>query len=323
MNKPNADILSTLYKNRKHLFLITLVASLVALVVTLPFIIKPKYRSQAYLYPANMIPFFMEQNASKVSHSELLLQFFNSNDVRTDVRRKLRLDQHYDLDTTKPKFQTYFDYIFEENIKISLTRYESVELTVLDHDADTAKLIASAIIESVNKLIAKQHTDKFKEFIKVNSAYLAAHTKSLDSLQARLEIFTKKHHLVDMGAQMREASKNYYKLLADGKESAKLSEAMNEMEEYGPEFLRISGSMNEEARMYAVVENELEQAIRDFNRKLTYMIVASEPTKPDVKYWPKRGIVVSLTAIVTFAFACIYFIYIDKLKEVYKTMKES
>src|SRR5580700_3017924 len=153
MDKPNTDILSILYKNRKHIFLITLIASIVAVIITLPFIIKPKYRSQAYLYPANMVPFFMEQNYNNVSHSELLLQFFNSYDVRTDVRRKLRLDKHYDLDTIKPKFQSYFDYIFEENIKTSLTKYESVELTVLDHDPDTAKLIASAIIESVNKLI--------------------------------------------------------------------------------------------------------------------------------------------------------------------------
>lgn len=323
MTKPNADILSTLYKNRKHLFLITLIASLVAVIITLPFIIKPKYRSQAYLYPANMIPFFMEQNASKVSHSELLLQFFNSNDVRTDVRRKLRLDRHYDLDTTKTKFQTYFNDMFEENIKIALTRYESVELTVLDHDADTAKLIASSIIESVNKLIAKQHTDKFKEFIKVNSAYLDAHKKSLDSLQACMEIFTKKHHLVDMGSQMREASKNYYKLLAEGKENARLTAEMNDLATYGPEFFRVSNAYHEEATMYATIQNEVEKSIRDFNRKLTYMIIASEPTKPDVKYWPKRGMVVSVAAIAAFVLACIYFIYIDKLKEVYKNMKAS
>ena len=213
MDKPNIDILSILYKNRKHIVIITIISALVAVIITLPFIIKPKYRSQAYLYPANMVPFFMEQNYNNVSHSELLLQFFNSYDVRNDVRRKLRLDRHYDLDTNLPKFQTYFDYIFEENIKSSLTKYESVELTVLDHDPDTAKLIASAIIESVNKLILKQHTEKFKEFIKVNLVYLDAHRRSLDSLQKCMEVFTKKNHLVDIGAQMREASKNYYKLL--------------------------------------------------------------------------------------------------------------
>ncbi len=323
MEKPNTDILSTLYKNRKHIFLITVIGALLAVIITLPFIIKPKYRSQAYLYPANMVPFFMEQNYNNVSHAELLLQFFNSYDVRNEVRRKLCLDKHYDLDTTSEKFQTYFDYIFEENVKTSLTKYESVELTVLDCNPDTAQLIASTIIESVNKLISKQHTTKFKEFIKVNTSYLDAHKKSLDSLQHSMEEFTKKHHLVDMGAQMREASKNYYKLLSEGKESAKLTEAMVEIEENGPEYMRISSSMNEEARMYAAVENELEKSVRDFNRKLTYMIIASEPTKPDSKYWPKRGMVTALTSIAAFVLACLYFIYIDKLKNIYRHVKAS
>lgn len=323
MDKPNTDILSILYKNRKHIVIITLVSALLAIIITLPFIIKPKYRSQAYLYPANMVPFFMEQNYNNVSHSELLLQFFNSYDVRADVRRKLRLDKHYELDTTLPKFQTYFDYIFEENIKTSLTKYESIELTVLDHDADTAKLIASAIIESVNKLIAKQHTTKFNEFVKVNLSYLDAHKNSLDSLQKCMEAFTKKHHLVDMGAQMREASKNYYKLLSEGKENVRLTEEMNDLAIYGPEFLRISNAYHEEATMYATIQNEVEKSIRDFNRKLTYMIVASEPTKPDSKYWPKRGIITALTAIVSFILSCLYFTYIGKLKEIYKSIKTS
>lgn len=321
MDQPNGDVLRVLYKNRKHIFIITLIGAIIAAAVT--FIIKPKYRSQAYLYPANMVPFFMEQNYNNVSHSELLLQFFNSHDVRKDVCRKLRLDRHYGLDSTKPMFNSYFDYMWEENIKTTLTRYESVELSVLDCDKDTAQLIASAIIKSVNALISQQHMQKFNEFIAVNNAYLAAHRRSLDSLQRCMEGFTKKHHIIDMGAQMREAAKNYYKLLSEGKDNQKLTEAMTEMSEFGPEYLRISNSMNEEARMYATVENELEQAIRDFNSKLTYMLEASKPTRPDIKYWPKRGITTAIAAISCFILACLYFIYAGRLKTVFNQIKKN
>jgi capsule polysaccharide export protein KpsE/RkpR len=323
MDKPNVDILTILYKNRKHIFLITFIASIVAIVITLPFIIKPKYRSQAYLYPANMVPFFMEQNYNNVSHSELLMQFFNSYDVRTDVRRKLRLDRHYGLDTTLPKFQTNFDYIFEENIKSSLTKYESIELTVLDHDPDTAKLIASAIIESVNKLILKQHLSKFHEFISTNKAYLNAKRKALDSLQQRLTYLSQTYGLLDLNSQLKEASRNYYRLMADGKDNARLNEVFKNMQNYGPELITISNCIEQEAKKYAEVENDVEKSIRDFNRKLTYMIVASEPTKPDMKYWPKRGMITFLTSVASFALACFYFAYIDKLKEVFKKMKLS
>jgi capsular polysaccharide biosynthesis protein len=323
MEKPNADILSTLYKNRKHIVLITILAALTAVIVTLPFIIKPKYRSQAYLYPANMVPFFMEQNYNNVSHAELLLQFFNSSDVKNDVRRKLRLDNHYDLDTSDLKFQSYFDNLFEENIKTSLTKYESVELTVLDHDADTAKLIASAIIESVNKVILKQHLAKFNEYIAVNKAYLNSKRKALDSLQQKLTVLSKNYGLLDLPSQLREASRNYYRLMADGKENAKLNEVFKNMQNYGPELVTISNCIKEEAKTFAEVENDLDRSVRDFNRKLTYMVVASEPTKPDIKYWPKRGMTTALTAIAAFALACIYFIYIGKLKEVLKNIKAS
>ncbi|MEO8760879.1 MAG: Wzz/FepE/Etk N-terminal domain-containing protein [Bacteroidia bacterium] len=323
MEKSNNAILLTLYKNRKHIFLITFLASLAAIIVTLPFIIKPKYRSQAYLYPANMVPFFMEQNYNNISHAELLIQFFNSYDVRNDVRRNLRLDKHYKLDTLETKFHSYFDYIFEENIKISLTKYESVELTVLDQDPDTAKLIASAMIESVNKLILKQHLSKFNEFIATNKAYLNAKRKTLDSLQQRLTILSKDYGLLDMGSQLKEASRNYYKLMAEGKENTKLNEVFKNMQNYGPELVTISNCINAESGRYAEVENDLEKSIRDFNRKLTYTVVASEPTKPDIKYWPKRGMVTGLTAIASFVLACLYFIYIDKLKEVFKNVKSA
>ena len=323
MEKPNTDILSILYKNRKHIFLITIISAFVAVIMTLPFIVKPKYRSQAYLYPANMVPFFMEQNYNNISHSELLMQFFTSYDMRTDVRRKLRLDKHYGLDTTQPKFQAYFDYIFEENIKSSLTKYESIELTVLDHDPDTAKLIASTIIESVNKLILKQHLSKFNEYVNTNKAYLNAKRKTIDSLQQRLTFLSKTYGLLDLNSQLREASRNYYKLLAEGKENAKLNEVFKNMLDYGPELYTLSNFIKEQAKTYAEVETDVDRSIRDFNRKLTYMIVASEPTKPDIKYWPKRVMITALTAIASFILACLYFVYIDKIKEIVKKIKAS
>lgn len=319
MDKPNVEILRVLYFRRKQIFLVTLIASVLAFAIS--YLVKPKYRSIAYVYPANMVPFFMEQQNNAISHTELLLQFFNSYNVRADVLKKFRLDRHYNLDTLDPKFQTLYNYVYEENVITKQTKYESIELNILDTDPDTAQKIASGIIEAVNNIISKQHIKKFNEFVNVNRAYLVTHRKSLDSLQASMETFTKKYHLIDMGSQMREASKNYYKLLAEGKENKPLADAMNSMAEHGPEFFRLSNSFTEEAKLYASVENDLSKSVRDFSRNLTYMIVASEPTKPDVKYWPKRGVITIITAISSFLLACLYFAYAQRMKEVIATIK--
>ncbi len=319
MDKPNIEILRVLFYRRKHIFLVTLIAAIVALGVS--FALKPKYRSLAYIYPANMVPFFMEQQYNAVSHTELLLQFFNSYDVRNDVLKKYNLDRHYDLDTTDPRFKTLFNLAFEENIKASQTRYESIELTVLDTDPDTAQKIAQGIIEAVNKTISKQHVKKFNEFVNVNRAYLLEHRRTLDSLQQCMEVFTKKYHLIDMGSQMRYAAQNYYKLMAEGKENPKITESMNEIAEHGPELFRIGNAFQEEARLYAAVENDLSKSIRDFSRKLTYMIVASEPSKPDTKYWPKRSVITGVAAISAFVLACLYFVYAARMREVWASIK--
>ncbi|HWY37807.1 MAG TPA: Wzz/FepE/Etk N-terminal domain-containing protein [Bacteroidia bacterium] len=320
MDKPNVEILRVLYSKRKPILLITLVATLLAIAVT--YIVKPKYRSVAYMYPANMVPFFMEtSNNNNVSETELLLQFFNSYDVRTGLLRRYQLDRHWNLDTTDPRFRTYFNDAFEEKIVAKQTRYQSVELNVFDTDPDTAQKIAKSLIDEVNKIISKQHVAKFNEFVAVNKAYLTAQRRTLDSLQQCMEVFTKKYHLIDMGSQMKYASLNYYKLMAEGKENAKITESVDEIAEHGPELFRLGTAFQEEARLYAEVENEVSKAIRDFNRKLTYMVVASEPTKPDTKYWPKRGIIAMVTALSSFLLACLYFAYIRRIRELITSIK--
>src|ERR1035437_5876082 len=319
MDKPNVEILRVLYFHRKQIFLITLIASVLAL--ALSYLVKPKFKSIAYVYPANMVPIFMEQQNKSISHTELLLQFFNSYDVRKDLLKKFQLNKHYNLDTLDPKFQTLYNYAFEENVIAKQTKYESIELNILDTDPDTAQKMAAAIIESVNSLISKQHIKKFNEYVNVNKAYLMVQRKSLDSLQTCMEAFTKKYGLIDLNSQMREISKNYYKLLSEGKENQKLDEAMSNFTIHGPEFFRLWNSLAEEAKLYATVENELSKSISDFSRNLTYMIIASEPTKPDVKYWPKRGVIIIITSVSSFLLACLYFAYASRMKELIKLIK--
>lgn len=319
MDKPNLEVLRILYSKRKSILLTTLVATLLAVGIT--YVVKPKYRSVSYMYPANMVPFFMEQQNNAISHTELLLQFFNSYDVRNNLLKKHHLDKHWDLDSTDPRFRTYFNDAFDEKVVARQTKYESIELCVYDHNPDTAQRIAQSLIQEVNKVISKQHTEKFNEFISVNRAYLTEHRRTLDSLQQCMEVFTKRYHLIDMGSQMRYAAQNYYKLMAEGKENAKITESVNEIAEHGPELFRLGNAFQEEARLYATVENEVSKAIRDFSRKLSYMIVASEPTRPDTKYWPKRGIVAIVTACSTFLLVCLYFAYISKILEVIESIK--
>ncbi|MBS1646685.1 MAG: hypothetical protein JST67_05040 [Bacteroidetes bacterium] len=321
MEKINNIILQKLYSKRKHLLIIAFLAAAAGYIVTLPFIITPKYRSVAYVYPANMVPFFMEQQSSSVSHTELLMQFLTSNDVKNEVMHRLHLAQHYKLDTLDPKFQVIFDAVFEQRVKFSLTRFESAEIAVLDKNPEMAQLMVSTLIKTTNQLIFNEHEKKFKEFVAVNKVYVESHKKTLDSLKTELKQLGEKYHLVEIESQAREAYKNYYKLLSEGKENVKLSEAVANMNEHAAEFISLDNAVKNETGEYIKAQDNYNQSVRDYNRKLSYTILASAPMLPVEVYYPKRSFVIPICVLASLAFSVLYFIYFEKIQQVWLAMR--
>src|SRR6218665_349821 len=73
---------------------ITVVAVVAAAVFSSEWFIKPRYKSSATVYPANVVPF------SEESTTEQILQIFQSGHIRDAVIRKFDLAKHYGVDTT-------------------------------------------------------------------------------------------------------------------------------------------------------------------------------------------------------------------------------
>src|ERR1700741_4946569 len=143
----NIEILRLIYSKRKHIIIITAIAGIVAIVFSMPFFMPPKYKSTVVVYPSNIAPY------SEESQTEQLVQFLTSSEVRKEVLRKFNLDKHYDLDTSDAKFDYYFTLMYEENIIINETRYESIQIEVFDKDPQMAQKIAYGVVEAANNLI--------------------------------------------------------------------------------------------------------------------------------------------------------------------------
>ena len=75
-----------------------------------------------------------------------MLQLAQSSDIRDKVIKDFNLFRHYDIDTLKNiHFRTDVIKMYEENVTIKKTEYESMEITVLDEDP----VIASAMVDSI------------------------------------------------------------------------------------------------------------------------------------------------------------------------------
>src|SRR6187399_2603766 len=88
-------ILSIAAKYKIHLFLITIFSVTLAVIFSSEAFIKPRFKSNAVVYPSNLVPYSTE------SPTEQMLQLFESDDIRDELIKDFNLFEHYEIDTAQ------------------------------------------------------------------------------------------------------------------------------------------------------------------------------------------------------------------------------
>jgi len=306
----NINILKKLFKKRKYILAATLATMVLAYGVC--FFIKPVFKSTALVYPTNLSTY------SEESQTEQLLQFFHSNEISHYLKDKFNLCAHYRIDTTKKNHLFVFEGVFEKKVNITQTKYESIEIKVEDHDADTARMLAYGVIEAVNWLIEKEHREKYMEAIKNSRVYLEYKKQEVDSAQKILTELSEKHGLINVGVQLKEAAKNQYKLWTTGKDNKELATLIESMKKFGVEQGKIATYFDDQLRGWAWANNDYQKKMAEYNHHLTFTTLASKPTQPVIPSWPKKLIVALVSGAAVFILCCLYFIFVDRIKLIYE-----
>ena len=200
----NITIVRVLKGKWKHVAIIAIIALLVSVIISMPFIMEPRYKSEAVVYPSNLAPFSLE------SPTEQLMQLLQSRTLKAKVLQDQQLWKNYKLDTLDPKFDFNFNQVFDENVRFNQTRFESVNIEVFDKDPLKAQQINVSILKCVNELVKKIHDEKTGEFIEMYGLQLSNKRKSIDSVDRAMQELRNKFGILDYEIQAKEASKNYY-----------------------------------------------------------------------------------------------------------------
>ncbi len=310
MLNQNITILRKLYKKRIPILLAALGTMVISFGVC--YLIKPVYRSTAFVYPTNLSVYGEE------SQTEQLLQFFHSSEIRQFVAKKYNLYQHYRIDTTSKIYLFAYDEAYEKRISITQTKYESIEIKVEDNDPDSARMIAAGVIDAVNWLIEKEHRDKYLETVKNSRVYLEFKKHEVDSAQKLLTELSEKNGLINVGVQLKEAAKNQYKLWTTGGKNAELSSLIESMKKFGVEQGKLAVYFDDQLRGWAWANNDYQKRLAEFNHHTTFTSLASKPTRPVIAAWPKRTLIMLVSTLAVFILSCLYFIFADRLKAIYE-----
>lgn len=308
----NINLLKLIAKWKVHLLVILLVSVGLALLFSGPYFIKPKYKSSATLYPSNLIPY------SDETPTELMLQLFDSDDIRDSIIDKFRLINHYNID---PADKFYYSNVvgeYESNVKIKKTEYESVVIEVYDTDPVQACAMVKEMIKQFNFKAKTLQREKSLEILEITKEHMAYKKRQVDSIQAELNIIRDEYGILDYSIQSKEALRGYYRAIGEkssGGAASKIDNDIQNLEKKGGESVELSSRLEDALTCYNISKEEYDNALKDVNKVLTYSTCVSSPVPADKKSFPNRFLIILVASVATIVLSLLTIIVIDNIKQ--------
>lgn len=307
----NTDIVQILQRRKLHLAAVCAMAGILGYVFSGETFIEPKYKSTAYVYPVNIIPYSME------TPTEQLLQLFSSSDVRNMMVKRFRLSDHYEIDTASSSGKTRLFLEYEENVNIRKTEYESVRIDILDKDADKASEMVTELIHFVDTKARSVQREKTAEVVRIFSDQLKQKRRQLDSVDDLLSDLRVRYGLLDYKTQTKEVTKSYLKLSAANSPVSQyrgVDSMYRHLQHKGGDLVSLSSQFKALQDDYNTIKTSYDNAVSDMTKELTYTNIMANPFPADSKSYPIRWVIVLVAVLSSLLLATIIFVIIDRKK---------
>jgi len=289
----NSNILGLALKWKYHIVVIVLIAVILSAIFSSPMFITPKFKSYAVVYPANISEY------SDESPTEQMYQILQSQDIKDSVMQRFNLAEHYEIDPEYKYFKTVLNYEYSQNVKVTKTPYDAINIEVMDRDPEMAANMADAIIDLYNLKVRWMHKSKYLEVITMFD-------------------LSREYGLLAYEQTSEQIMKGYLQTIMGGNKSninmKEVNRLKDNMEQYGGDLIQLVELIKQEARTYSDFKVEYEDAWRFYYSDLTYSNVISKPFPSDKKAYPIRWLIVAVTGMVTFFLTLIIVLIIENIR---------
>ncbi len=321
----STNLISLIWKKRKPLLIISFVAAVLSAVVSLT--ITPRFKSAAIIFPASQAPVsksllsatYQDRTGilsfGEEEHLERMLQVLHSDRIRDRIISQFDLMRHYDIDSTGPYPLTQLYGEYKSNMEFSRTRYNSVQVEVLDKDPEIAAEIVNTIVALVDTTMNKMKKERARQaFTLVKTEYSTVRER-IGKLEDSLGYFRNKG-IVHFESQAERLNEAWAKAVAEGntKGAQKVKEKLEIMYQNAGDYLYYRDMLEYEKRRLSDLENKLMEARAELNQKLSHIYVLDHGYAPEKKATPKRSIIVIVSTLSAFLLALIIFLVVNNLR---------
>jgi len=293
-------------KRFKFLVLVAVLAGFIAVFVTSPAMMKPRFKSSATVYPKNLEPF------SEESETEQMLQLLEFSEIKDHLVDKYQLYKRWNLKPGEQEYNYWLDLYWAERVSIRPTKYESVVIECQDESPDTAKLMVDEIISQYNILTNRMEQETYAEYVTMKEAEVNYLKQILDETDRELQGVRESTGMISMGGQLERLMEGYMKMVekgSSGKRFNEITEKIERVNKDGQKLINGAILMGNLGDVYTDVLDDLNEARSYSSRQVSYANIISKAKVADKKTWPVRwilflGIVASalFLAILVFAF---------------------
>lgn len=308
----NQRMLHLVWRRKFHFIIVGVIAVLLSAIFSGPKFIQPKFKSTARIYPTNIWVL------SEESETEQMLEILNSRDIKLKMFDAFDLDQVYKISREDPHYLTYMFDIYNKNVKAGKTKFETVEISVMDQNPHRASNMCDSIISIYNKKVRNMHKAKDLEMVNISRKNLEKKYAELDTLVAELDVVRKEFGILDFNRQVEKVTEGYMNALTSGRASSpdakKIQELYNNMVEKGAETRIMEARFDNLITQIDSLTNLHDLYLSEFEKDITYAHVVEYPFPSDKKSYPVRWIIVAFSTISAVFLALIVFLVLDYRK---------
>ena len=309
-NKPffSGVFMHIVYKYKKHLAIIGVLAIILSVIFSSPFFITPLYKSTVILYPTaskSISKALLSESPGsskdilefgEEEQTEQMLQVLNSNRIMDRVIKKYNLMAHYDISPHDRYKMTRLYKEYESNFRFRRTEYMAVKITVYDKDPQLAADMANDVSELVDSTINRMQKEVArKAFEIVKDEYLTLKKEikvKEDSMTVLREL-----GVHDYESQSEMFNRQLAIEMAKGNSAGvkRLQKKLEILARYGGPYVSLRDALEHDKKQLSEIKGKYEEARVDATENLPHKFIVSSAYKAEKKSYPIRWLIVLIS----------------------------
>ena len=251
-------------------------------------------------YRKDVLEFGEEEEA------EQLLQVLNSDEMRDSIIMRFNLYHHYDVNQDDEFPKTTVNTMYSKLVSIKKTKFNSIEIIVLDKDPIMASNIANEYLTLMDVVISRIRKKRSQQALTILESRKKLLYKQRNLIQDSVQDY-RSNGIISVGTQVERLTEQYAIALAANNLNGarRIKEELNHLAQHAGAhdmLLRKSYAIENEL---SKIEFESDRVLIDTNYALENKFIINKAYPADKKSYPVRWLIVISSLISVFVFSII------------------